>query len=84
MDFDTSTSLAQANSALGNLGPSVWPTIFFAVMVFFFLYSAILIFHWFSFSMSSRRAVMATILYIGVSAVFIFAALASVVTLSTL
>lgn len=84
MDVYTSTSVAQANSALGSLGPTVWSTIFFAVTAFFLIYSAILIFHWFSFSMRTRRAIMATILYFAVSAVFIFSMLASVITLTTL
>ncbi|MAZ67517.1 hypothetical protein CL652_01970 [bacterium] len=84
MDVYTSTSVAQANSVWGNLGPSVWTAIFFAIAVFFAVYSAILIFHWFSFSMRSRRAIMATVLYLGVSSVFIFSMLASIITLTTL
>jgi hypothetical protein len=84
MDIYTSASLAQTNSGLSNLSPSVWMIIFFSVVGFFLIYSAILIFHWFSFSMRMRKAVMATILYFGVSAVFIFSMLVSVVTLTTL
>lgn len=83
MDMYTSSLTAQASSALG-LGASVWVIVFFAIMAFFIVYSSILIFHWFSYSMRARTAVMATMLYIGVSAVFIFSMLASMVTLTTL
>lgn len=83
MDVYTSSVTAQASSALG-LGASVWIVVFLAVMVFFIVYSSILIFHWFSYSMRARTALMATVLYIGVSAVFVFSMLASMVTLTTL
>jgi len=84
MDIYTSSAVAQASSAAGNLGPSVWMAVFLAVMLFFIVYSAVLIYHWFTFSMYTRTAVMATFAYAGISAVFVFSMLASVVTLTTL
>ena len=81
MDVNTSLSSAQAIAGIGN---SLWPTIFLAVMLFFVVYSAVLIYHWFAFSMHARTAVMATVSYLAISAIFIFGMLASVVTLTTL
>lgn len=83
MDIYTSNALAQA-SGIAGLGSSVWLVVLLAVMVFYTVYSGVLIFHWFSFSMRARTAVVATILYLSVSVVFVFSMLASVVTLTTL
>ena len=82
--MDSLTSAAQANGAISGLGASVWPILFFAVLLFFLVYSAVLIYHWFTFSMNKRVAVMATVLYTVISAVFVFSMLSSVVTLVTL
>lgn len=81
MDVNTSLQVAQSATSIGS---SLWPIVFLAVMVFFVVYSAVLIFHWFSFSMHTRTAIVATISYLVISAVFVFAMLASVVTLTTL
>jgi len=81
MDIYTSNSLAQVISGTGNM---TWFIIFLAVMIFFALYSTVLIFHWFSFSMHTRTAILATSIYLVISAVFVFSMLVSVVTLATL
>ena len=81
MDIGTSVSLSQTAPGTGGLDPSVWVGILAAVLLFFLVYSLVLIFHWFSFSMRGRTAVMATVLYVAVSAVFLFSMFTSVVTL---
>ena len=78
------TSAAQANGAITGFGSAVWPVLFFAVFIFFLVYSAVLMYHWFTYSMKSQVAVMVTIIYLVISAVFVFSMLASVVTLATL
>ncbi|MBL4644719.1 MAG: hypothetical protein JKX80_02530 [Candidatus Pacebacteria bacterium] len=84
MDIHTGIAVAQASSAVTGLNSSVWMAIFLAMILFFIVYSAVLIYHWFTFSMNKRTTIMATLAYIVISAVFIFSMLVSVVTLSTL
>ena len=80
MEIYTSSAVAQASSAVS----AVWMPMFFAILVFFLFYSVILVYHWFTYSMHARAAIMATTAYFILSAVLLFSMLSSAVTLSLL
>lgn len=84
IDAYTSAPVAYSGVALGSIGPSVWLAVFLAVLILFVVYSIILMYHWFTFSMNARVATMVTILYSVISAVFVFAMLASTLSLMAL
>ncbi|MBF05512.1 hypothetical protein CL644_02285 [bacterium] len=77
MDIFTST-------ATTSTGSSLWEILFYGIIVIFLLYSAVLIFHWFSFSMRPRTAIGVTVLYVTVSMVFLIFMTTSFFTLISL
>lgn len=81
-DFYTDNVAQVGTGAASALGSSVWWTLFWALLLFFFVYSAILLYHWYKFSMKRRTAITVTLIYIGVSALLLFIMLAGVVSLS--
>lgn len=81
-DFYTD-NLAQASAGLGGtFDSSVWWLVFWGLLTFFLVYSVILLYHWFTFSMKRRSAIAASVIYLGVSAFLIFTMLAGIVGLS--
>ncbi|QSH39455.1 hypothetical protein JXR01_00360 [Candidatus Kaiserbacteria bacterium] len=77
MDIFTSAAAASTDSSL-------WEILFYGIVVIFLLYSAVLIFHWFSFSMRPRTAIGVTILYVTLSVVFLIFMTTSFFTLISL
>ena len=75
---------ASAHPVLASIAPPVWFAIFLAVFILVVVYSVILMYHWFTFSMNVRVATMVTILYSVISALFIFVMLASTLSLMAL
>jgi hypothetical protein len=81
MDY-TAQAAQQGTGFVQSLGSGVWWTVFLAVALFFLVYTIILFYHWFRFSMRKDMAVMATILYLAVGLILLFAMLSAVVSLS--
>ncbi len=84
MDSYTDTLTTQAQIAVESASLSVWTLAFGALCIIFLIYSGVLIFHWFSYSMHPRVPIFVTILYLAIGAVFLFFLLASVLALTTL
>ncbi|MDP2650467.1 MAG: hypothetical protein Q8P16_02770 [bacterium] len=83
MDRYTGAAIQQGEGLAGIFNPAILSGIFWAVVAFFFIYTVILMYHWFTFSMRRDIAVMAAILYFFISVVLLFAMGASVVSLTT-
>lgn len=64
------------NNAHTVASPSLWWAVTGVVLIFFLVYSAILVYHWFAYSMRPSVSIVATILYIVISAVFLFSLIA--------
>jgi len=56
--------------------------VFFAVILFYAIYSAILLYHWVRYSMSASGSLIATFVYFGVSLPLIFTLLIATVNLT--
>ena len=81
-DFYTGNVAQVGGGLTDTLGSSVWWSLFWALLIFFLIYSTILLYHWFKFGMRRRSAVIAATIYLGVSVLLIFIMLASVISVS--
>lgn len=64
------------NNAHAATSSPLWWAVTGIVLIFFLVYSAILVYHWFAYSMRPSVSIIATILYIVISAVFLFSLIA--------
>jgi len=70
MDVYTNVAATQANGAFWNLA-------LLTMIVIFILYSGILIYHWYAYSLETKTTTLMTITYLALSIVFIVALIVS-------
>ncbi len=83
MEALTTESAAQG-ALVSQLGPTAWVVVCTLIIVACALYSIVLIYHWFSYSMNARVAQAATAVYLVIGVVFIISLIVHTVTLATL